>query len=444
MTAGNSPLTHTGHRTGHGGGPTDPSHDEELRRGILRTAITRPLAWLLCLVFLGLIYLPPVVQALLEWRNDEPSMLLDVFTRAPTRDNFKQYEDDLENASYPKAWVQPRLQLVLTRWGRVGNKKAVVGTGKDARGGWLYYAPGVLAVGGPGFLEAKIHEVRIKEALDAGEPAVHPDPRPAILEFHRALRARGIQLILFPVPDKATMQPLQLHGRGADKAELPAAANRDMYRLSMDLLEDHSVLTFDARPPVLKRGEPPRYLTQDTHWTPEWMEQVASQLAAYVKQHTPLTAVTAPSWTIAELPVARVGDIVDMLKLPEGQTFFRPQAVTVHQVRDADGQPWAPDEKADVLLLGDSFTNVFSLAPMGWGEAAGLAPHLARALGRPVDVMAQNDSGAFATRKLLSEALNAGEDRLAGKKLVIWQFAARELSVGDWRPYSYDLGTTTK
>ena len=66
--------------------------------------------------------------------------------------------------------------------------------------------------------------MRIKEALDAGEPAVHPDPRPAMLAFHRALRARGIQLVLFPVPDKATMQPRELHGRGADAAELPAAA----------------------------------------------------------------------------------------------------------------------------------------------------------------------------------------------------------------------------
>jgi alginate O-acetyltransferase complex protein AlgJ len=103
-----------------------------------------------------------------------------------------------------------------------------------------------------------------------------------------------------------------------------------------------------------------------------------------------------------------------------------------------------PDEKADVLLLGDSFTNVFSQAPMGWGEGAGLAPHLARALGRPLDVIAQNDSGAFATRKLLSEALGAGEDRLAGKKLVIWEFAARELSVGDWRPYDYQLKTAGK
>ena len=29
-------------------------------------------------------------------------MLLDLFTRAPTRESFKQYEEDLENASYAK------------------------------------------------------------------------------------------------------------------------------------------------------------------------------------------------------------------------------------------------------------------------------------------------------------------------------------------------------
>jgi alginate O-acetyltransferase complex protein AlgJ len=256
-----------------------------------------------------------------------------------------------------------------------------------------------------------------------------------VLELQRALGARGIKLILFPVPDKATMQPLELHAR-AGAAPLRAEANRDQYRFSMDMLEDHGVLTFDPRPAALTPGEPARYLTQDTHWTPRWMEEVAGSLAAYIRQHVSLTARDAPPLTVAELPIARVGDIVDMLKLPEGQSYFRPQAVTIHQVRDAAGAPWQPDEKADVLLLGDSFTNVFSLGPMGWGESAGLAPHLARALGRPVDVIAQNDSGAFATRKLLSEALGAGEDRLAGKRVVIWEFAARELSVGDWRPFA--------
>ena len=52
--------------------------------------------------------------------------------------------------------------------------------------------------------------------------------------------------------------------------------------------------------------------------------------------------------------------------------------MTIHEVQDAEGAPFEPSERGTVLLLGDSFTNVFSLEPMGWGESAGLAPHLAR------------------------------------------------------------------
>jgi alginate O-acetyltransferase complex protein AlgJ len=62
-----------------------------------------------------------------------------------------------------------------------------------------------------------------------------------------------------------------------------------------------------------------------------------------------------------------------------------------------------------------------------------LAPQLALALKRPLDVIAQNDAGAFATRRALARELAAGADRLAGKRVVIWEFAARELSAGDWK-----------
>jgi alginate O-acetyltransferase complex protein AlgJ len=77
------------------------------------------------------------------------------------------------------------------------------------------------------------------------------------------------------------------------------------------------------------------------------------------------------------------------------------------------------------------------MEPMGWGTSAGLGAQLAHALGRGIDVIAQNDSGAFATRVALWDAIHAGEDRLAGKKAVIWEFASRELSVGDWKPVDW-------
>jgi hypothetical protein len=429
-----SPASPSLASTARGGGPTDPSHDEELRRGVLRTAITRPVALGLVAAFLLLIYGVPIAQAVREKVQGDESMLLDLFKHAPTRESLKQYEEDLEKASYFKDAVQPHVQLALTQQGRAGNKRAVV-----ARAGWLYYLPGVLAVAGPGFLDPAIVAARQKAALDEGDGAVFPDPRPAVLAFHAALAARGIRLVLVPIPDKATLQPAELHGRVRGPAA--PAANLDYARFVAEM-RAAGVIVFDAMPVTLQPGEPPRFLAQDTHWTPAFMQDTAQSLAAMIAENIGFPARTdpGPGWRVAPLAVERVGDIVDMLKLPEGQRLFLPQAVALQQVVDQEGKPWESKPGAEVLLLGDSFTNVFSLSTMGWGEAAGLAPQLARALGRDVDVIAQNDAGAFATRKTLSEALAAGEDRLAGKRVVIWELASRELAVGNWRPFSYVVG----
>jgi alginate O-acetyltransferase complex protein AlgJ len=83
-----------------------------------------------------------------------------------------------------------------------------------------------------------------------------------------------------------------------------------------------------------------------------------------------------------------------------------------------------------VLVLGDSFANIYSLESMGWGTSAGLVEHLSHQLERPVDRMVQNAAAAFATREMLARA---GPQRLASKRVVIYQFAVRELAFGDWK-----------
>lgn len=93
-----------------------------------------------------------------------------------------------------------------------------------------------------------------------------------------------------------------------------------------------------------------------------------------------------------------------------------------------------------MLLLGDSFTNIFSLGTMGWGEAAGLAEQLSYELQRPVDRFVQNDAGAYATRERLAQALREDPQRLDRVRVVVWQFAARELAFGDWRLSGSGLG----
>src|ERR1700690_569085 len=161
------------------GGPTDPSHDAQLRRGIIETRSSRGVTVGVTVCFLALIYAIPIGQAWLERIKGDDSPLLDVFRHAPTAERLRHFEDDVEQASYAKDFVQPRLQALLTRFGRVGNKRAVVGLG-----GWLYYAPGIAHLGGPGFLDEDAIRARERAALDSGEAAVHADPRPAIVAFN--------------------------------------------------------------------------------------------------------------------------------------------------------------------------------------------------------------------------------------------------------------------
>ena len=58
-----------------------------------------------------------------------------------------------------------------------------------------------------------------------------------------------------------------------------------------------------------------------------------------------------------------------------------------------------------------------------------------------LDRITRNDDGAYATREMLAAELAKGRDRLAGKRLVIYQFAIRELAVGNWKRIDLKLGT---
>jgi hypothetical protein len=401
--------------------------------GHIHTEISRPVAVLLTFGFLIAIFVVPLVQAWLEKSRDETPYVLELFQHTPTRERLRAFEEELEKTSDFKDYVQPRVQALLTRFGRVGNKKAVVG-----QRGFLFYVPGIEHVAGRDFLDQRRIEQRERAARDAGSP-VHADPRPAIFALQRALAERGIPLVLFPVPDKAMLQPLELHGRGDPNQRLVVARNPGWPHFARELAA-RGVTLFDPAPAELVPRDPPRFLTQDTHWNPRFMRAVARDLAGLIRSKVTLPpAEPKPGYTVTEEQVERVGDITDMLKLPEEQKQFLPERVSIDVVKDENGVVWEPDPKADVLLLGDSFTNVFSMDFMGWGAGAGLAAQLAVALGRPVDVIAQNDSGAFATRQALSLELAGGNDRLAGKRVVIWEFAVRELSVGDWKPVQYQL-----
>jgi alginate O-acetyltransferase complex protein AlgJ len=86
--------------------------------------------------------------------------------------------------------------------------------------------------------------------------------------------------------------------------------------------------------------------------------------------------------------------------------------------------PVLPSRESPLLLLGDSHALVFHAGGDMHARGAGLADQLALALGFPVDLVAVRGSGATPAR--ISLARRAGG--LAGKKLVVWCLAARDLS----------------
>ena len=423
-------------------------------REVGHTAVAPWLSRFLTAVFLTTISLPPTMQAahdLAQWRRGERAGALpqsaDILrlpavafralrsadggpperlfaTNGETLRAMHSFESSLEESSLVGARIRPGVQTVFTRIFGAGNEQVYCG-----RSGWLFYRPAVDHLTGPGFLDQR---ELARRAADASEwrDAPRPDPRPAILEFRNQLAERGIELLLVPVPVKASIHPERLTRRSTGIDE---AIHNPSFAAFLDELADEGVRVFDPAPLLLETknddGEA-SYLRSDTHWTPRAMDLVAGRLAEEVRRIVELPKMGTTGCVEERSPASNPGDLVEMLEMP---ALYPPQTIHIGAVRDATGSPWRSSASAEILLLGDSFANIYAQRELGWGTDAGLAQRLGYHLQLPVDALVRNDDGAFATRLELSRELSAAPDRLADTKIVIWEFTARELSVGDWR-----------
>ncbi len=356
----------------------------------------------------------------------------DLWHLLPRGSDLKAAEKKIETDSVVSAWLQPRVQALLSGKLQAGNEQVYPG-----RDGWLFYRPDVDYITGPPFLDPS----QLRHRAHVGR--VQPDPVKAIVDFRNQLSARGIDLIVLPVPMKPGVDTEKLSPRAEQTAPLHNASFLEF----KSRLENAGVRIFDPRPLLIQRKtmlkNAPLFLETDTHWRPETMEVVAENLATFISSSSSFSSSTskpASPLQVAEKEISGLGDIARMLRLPPTQGLYGPEKVMIHEVSSGNA-PWRPSKEAEILLLGDSFSNIFSLEALGWGESAGFAEHLSRALGgRPLDCILRNSDAAFATREMLSRDLARGHDRLAGKKLVVWEFAARELAFGDWKMLDMKLG----
>ncbi len=356
--------------------------------------------------FLALIVAPGLIQAVFEIRHGERPRALDIFLRPPTARNLHAYERSLEESSLVIQDLRPGMQYLQWRFLADTGEKAVVG-----RDGWLFYRP----------------SVRYLVEGQAGAPeGDFTDPLPAIQLFRDELGSRRIRLLLVPVPNKESIYPERLAGR----AEGAGVVICERTRRLLDRLEQSGIEYVDlfevfrrARQQESRSDRERLYLARDSHWSPKGVRAAAAAVARRVLEEGTLHQGDR---TYAErlVRVRRQGDLVQMLRVPQIERALEPEIVTCSQVIEADnGRPYHDATDSEILILGDSFLRIYE---QDEPESAGFLAQLARELGRPLTSIV-NDGGAST---LVRQSLARRPALLKNKKLVIWEFAEREIRFG--------------
>jgi len=267
-----------------------------------------------------------------------------------------------------------------------------------------------------------------------GEVAANKtDPVPGIVEFHELLKARGIRLLLVPVPAKGAIYPENLatgFGPGDAAALAPFLERIGAAGVEVLDLEPTFLMTRQDLPASLL------YCRQDAHFSPFAAELIAKLAAAEAL----LEGITATGeFSVGE--EEKLTFIGDQIVGSEWDGVVPPETLPVRRVSAAGKVGVAPDPTSPILLLGDSHTLVFHEGKEGGmhSAGAGVLDHLAAQYGVAPDLVGVRGSGLVQARKQLFYKAAAAPGYWDTKKLVIWLFSAREFTQSSDKPVTIPL-----
>ncbi|MCU0959974.1 MAG: hypothetical protein MUF48_07695 [Pirellulaceae bacterium] len=363
---------------------------------------TRKYQLALSLAFVSMLVGPGIIQFGLDRAAGRKSPLLDVMSGWPNAERLRRFEQRVTEDNWvvrrTRPWMQTAQWLLLRDLG----ENVVVGCDR-----WLFYRPSFDYV--------------TRQADDRV-----PDAASAILDFRDQLATRGIALVVVPVPNKESVYPDQLTARAAAGSLCQSASTADLLRRLQDAgldVVDLFALYARARREALPAAAPTLYLRQDSHWSPTGMRLAAEAVAERLLARGEVGAATT-SYTTRRVTTLRPGDLVEMLRVEVIARQIGPEQVECEQVVERDdGAPYTDDPQAPVLVLGDSFLRIYQLDEPG---GAGFVAHLALALQQPVMSLV-NDGGAST---LVRQELHRRPALLANKRVVVWEFAERDVRFG--------------
>jgi hypothetical protein len=271
------------------------------------------------------------------------------------------------------------------------------------RDGWFFYRPAV------------------QYLIESYTPQA--DLFQAIVAFRDDLARRGIELLVMPAPNKASVYPEKLAARAVDRTEPVNTMTRDV----LARLREAGVEVLDLFELYEQAKQAPDalayYLAQDSHWSPEGM-RLAAEAAAHRLVDLGWVQRQPSPYETKPVSVQDYGDVLTMIRVPQVERLFEPQYMNCTRVVNAaTGAPYADDPNAPVLVLGDSFLRIFERDEPGSG---GFVAHLAGELGFGLSSII-NDGGAST---LVRQQLARKPARLEGKRVVVWEFVERDIRFG--------------
>ncbi|MBW2703703.1 MAG: hypothetical protein JRF33_23035 [Deltaproteobacteria bacterium] len=392
--------------------------------------MTRARQLILLIFFLGIIYAVPVTQAILEILEDERPQILELFSQAPTEENLRSFEADMEEYSFFEEKLRPVFQLLHYLTSRDMGAKALPG-----RDGWYFFHPGVKYLTEPYFRDIETANVLASGTVvgESKEKSKSGDPVEIIVDFVKQMKARGIQVLVVPIPGKASIYPDRLTPLAERGAPVYANTTRFMDELreeGVEVVAIHDLL-------VKQRAEAdrlarPLYMATDTHWSGAGIRLAAEAIADRIKKES-WYKKPAPRYGRKTIALGRRGDIPEMTKIPFQKRLFPTEGVECDQVFDAeDGTAYKDDPDSPILLLGDSFSRVFQTDDP---KSAGLIANLAFELQMPLASIVNNGGASTLVRQQLARKI----DLLDNKRLIVWEFVERDIrfGMGGWQAISY-------
>ncbi len=284
---------------------------------------------------------------------------------------------------------------------------------------WLFDGRELDALTSTGALKPEITDPSGKTSQAADE----------VIAFAQQLKERGIPLLLIPLPMKVSLYPEYITGTDPEFSEAPL-----YHPCQPELYERFAKAGIDVQDVTaaflqLKERKKQLFLKQDTHWTPDAMQELARAIAAHVKKKYP--GVAAPDRLIldAKAPDAQdYGDLAQRLHQATPGAAYTPQSTVLLTFPTLENDP-----HSNIVLLGGDDARVFDDPTLGFVPSeqppaqtlrASFAQHLAVYLGKPLDVYTARADATLAPRQALAQRL---DNDVRAKQLVIWLLPARDL-----------------